>query len=62
VSAEPADGVIDAQGQPVHEDGVAALPGVYFAGMDFAVTRKSGTILAIAEEAPRLVEYITRRR
>lgn len=55
-------GVIDAQGQPVHEDGVAALPGVYFAGMDFAVTRKSGTILAIAEEAPRLVEYITRRR
>jgi pimeloyl-ACP methyl ester carboxylesterase len=55
-------GVLDAWGQPVHEDGVAALPGIYFAGMDFASTRKSGTILAIAEEAPRLVEHIAGRR
>ena len=44
-------GALDALGQPVHEDGVAALPGLYFAGLDFASTRKSGTILAIAEEA-----------
>ena len=55
-------GVLDARGQPVHEDGVAAMPGIYFAGMDFASTRKSGTILAIAEEAPRLVEHIAGRR
>jgi putative flavoprotein involved in K+ transport len=51
-------GVLDAEGQPLHEDGVAALPGIYFAGLDFASTRKSGIILAIAEEAPRLVEHI----
>lgn len=51
-------GALDAAGQPVHEDGVAALPGLYFAGLDFASTRKSGIILAIAEEAPRLVEHI----
>ena len=51
-------GVLDPKGQPVHEDGVAALPGIYFAGMDFATTRKSGTILAIAEEAPRIVKRI----
>jgi putative flavoprotein involved in K+ transport len=51
-------GVLDAQGQPVHEDGVASLPGVYFAGLDFATTRKSGTILAIAKESARLVEHI----
>jgi putative flavoprotein involved in K+ transport len=50
--------VLDARGQPVHEDGVAPLPGIYFAGLDFASTRKSGTILAIAEEAARLVEHI----
>ncbi|MHC2299186.1 putative flavoprotein involved in K+ transport [Rhizobium mongolense] len=51
-------GVLDAAGQPVHEDGVAALPGLYFAGLDFASTRKSGIILAITEEAARLVEHI----
>ncbi len=55
-------GVLDDRGQPVHEEGVAAAPGIYFAGLDFASTRKSGTILAIAEEAPRLVEHIARRR
>jgi len=55
-------GVLNAQGQPVHEDGVASRPGVYFAGLDFATTRKSGTILAVAEEAARLVERITARR
>lgn len=51
-------GALDAAGQPVHEDGVAAMPGLYFAGLDFASTRKSGIILAIGEEAPRLVEHI----
>jgi putative flavoprotein involved in K+ transport len=54
--------VLDARGQPVHEDGVTNLPGIYFAGLDLATTRKSGTILAIAEEAARLVEHITGRR
>lgn len=51
---------LDAAGQPVHTDGVGVLPGLYFAGLDFASTRKSGIILAIAEEAPRLVEHIAR--
>ncbi|RWO90673.1 MAG: FAD-dependent oxidoreductase [Mesorhizobium sp.] len=51
-------GALDSAGQPVHVDGVAALPRLYFAGLDFAFTRKSGTILAIAEEAPRLVDHI----
>ncbi|MEI9421541.1 NAD(P)/FAD-dependent oxidoreductase [Mesorhizobium sp. Cs1299R1N1] len=52
---------LDAAGQPVHTDGVGVLPGLYFAGLDFASTRKSGIILAIAEEAPRLVELIVAR-
>jgi putative flavoprotein involved in K+ transport len=51
---------LDTAGQPVHTDGVGVLPGLYFAGLDFASTRKSGIILAIAEEAPRLVEHIAR--
>ncbi|CAH1679495.1 FAD-dependent oxidoreductase [Hyphomicrobiales bacterium] len=54
-------GVIDPSGQPVHEDGVASLPGVYFAGLDFASTRKSGIILAVAEEANRLAGHISER-
>ncbi len=54
--------VLDARGQPVHEEGVSILPGIYFAGLDFATTRKSGTILAVAEEATRLVEHIMGRR
>lgn len=49
---------LDGAGQPRHIAGVGIVPGLYFAGLDFAVTRKSGTILAIAEEARHLVDYI----
>jgi putative flavoprotein involved in K+ transport len=34
-------GVLDEERQPVHEKGVAAVPGLYFAGLDFGSTRKS---------------------
>ncbi|WP_085032471.1 NAD(P)-binding domain-containing protein [Ensifer aridi] len=51
-------GALDAAGQPVHEDGVGAIPGLFFAGLDFGSTRKSGTIPAIAEEAARLVNRL----
>ncbi len=54
-------GALDAAGKPLHTDGVGALPGLYFAGLDFASTRKSGIILGIAEEAPRLVGHIVMR-
>jgi putative flavoprotein involved in K+ transport len=54
-------GALDARGQPVHEEGVAAQPGLYFAGLDFASTRKSGTLLSLTEEAPRLVSQILAR-
>ncbi len=54
-------GALDAAGQPVHEDGVGAIPGLFFAGLDFGSTRKSGTIPAIAEEAARLVKRLIRK-
>jgi putative flavoprotein involved in K+ transport len=54
-------GVLDARGQPVQEEGTTACPGLYFAGLDFGSTRKSGTILAVAEETRRLVEHIAAR-
>jgi putative flavoprotein involved in K+ transport len=51
-------GVLDARGRPVQEEGVSPMRGIYFAGLDFASTRKSGTILAIAEEAARIVRHV----
>jgi putative flavoprotein involved in K+ transport len=54
-------GTLDERGQPVHDEGVSAQPGVYFAGLDFAATRKSGTLLSLAEEMPRLISHIVAR-
>jgi putative flavoprotein involved in K+ transport len=51
-------GLLDARGRPVQEEGVSRMRGIYFAGLDFGSTRKSGTILAIAEEAARLARHL----
>lgn len=51
-------GALDRLGQPLHENGASPCPGLYFAGLDYALTRKSGTIPAIASEAAALVEVI----
>lgn len=53
--------VLDAEGQPSYENGLASVPGVYFAGLPFAISRRSGTILAITGEAALLAEDIQRR-
>ncbi|MER9773185.1 NAD(P)/FAD-dependent oxidoreductase [Mesorhizobium sp. M0220] len=55
-------GALDAAGQPIHEDGVGAIPGLFFAGLDFGSTRKSGTIPAIPEEAAGIVERLVQVR
>jgi len=54
-------GVIDEHGTPIHKNGVAPVAGMYFAGLDFAVSRRSGTILAIDEEANRFGNLIYAR-
>ena len=53
--------VLDAQGQPLHESGFTGVPGIYFAGLPFAVSRRSGTILAVDGEAALLAEHIQHR-
>jgi putative flavoprotein involved in K+ transport len=55
-------GVLNARGQPLEDEGLTEAPGLYFAGVDFSSTRKSGLIVAIAEEAQRLVGHIVARR
>ncbi|WOS66703.1 flavin-containing monooxygenase [Sinorhizobium fredii] len=52
---------IDDDGQPIHQDGTGFVPGLYFSGLDFASTRKSGIIAGVAEEAARLVDHLARR-
>lgn len=54
-------GVLDGQRQPVHEDGIAPVPGIYFAGLDFASTRRSGTVMAVEDEARRFAGQILAR-
>jgi putative flavoprotein involved in K+ transport len=46
----------------LEDEGLTEAPGIYFAGVDFSSTRKSGTINAIAEEAQSLVGHIVARR
>jgi putative flavoprotein involved in K+ transport len=54
-------GAIGVDQQPSHVDGIGAASGVYFAGLDFASTRKSGTILASMDESRTIVGHIQRR-
>jgi putative flavoprotein involved in K+ transport len=54
-------GLLDAEGQPIPVDNISSVPGIYFAGLDLASTRRSGTVLAIAEEAARIVHDIIKR-
>lgn len=54
-------GVLDNEGQPIHEKGVASAPRIYFAGLPFAISRRSGTILAIEGEAALLADDIESR-
>ncbi|WP_192361134.1 flavin-containing monooxygenase [Mesorhizobium mediterraneum] len=54
-------GALNAAGHPIHEDGIGTVPGLYFAGLDFASTRKSGTLPAVAGEAGLMVDHIAKR-
>jgi putative flavoprotein involved in K+ transport len=54
-------GAIGADRQPSHVDGIGTVGGLYFPGLDFASTRKSGTILASTDESRTIVGDILRR-
>ena len=54
-------GALGEDGQPLHIDGIGVASGLYFPGLDFASTRKSGTVLAAAEESARMVAHILKR-
>ena len=49
--------VCDEDGYPVQERGVTRYPGLYFVGLPWLHTRKSGLLLGVGEDA----EYIAGR-
>lgn len=52
--------LLDDAGQPAQEAGFARVPGIYFPGLPFSLSRRSGTLMAIAEEAERIAGDIQR--
>lgn len=54
-------GTLGPDQQPLQVNSMAAAEGIYFAGLDFASTRKSGTILASVDESRAIVGHIQQR-
>jgi putative flavoprotein involved in K+ transport len=54
--------VCDAQGKPIHHDGISPVPGVHFIGLPWLRMRKSGIIHGIAEDAGFIAAKIIRVR
>ena len=48
-------------GQPIHERGVAAVPGLFFVGFPWLTKQKSGIVNGVGEDAERIAGHIARR-
>jgi putative flavoprotein involved in K+ transport len=48
----------DEDGYPAHEEGVAAVPGLYFVGLHFLRARKSGLLVGVGEDAQRIARAV----
>ena len=53
--------VTEADGTPVHHNGEAPVPGIYFIGFPWLSKRKSGVVLGIDEDARHITELILNR-
>lgn len=51
----------DANGTPVHQNGVAAVPGLYFLGLSWLSRRASSFIFGVERDAAHLAEQIAAR-
>jgi putative flavoprotein involved in K+ transport len=49
---------LDAEGQPIHEQGISPVRGLYFIGFPWLASRKSGIIYGIEEDARHIAEAI----
>jgi putative flavoprotein involved in K+ transport len=53
--------VLDAAGEPVHQRGVSAHPGLYFLGLPWLYTLKSSVLCGVGRDALHLAEAIAAR-
>ena len=53
--------VTEPNGMPVHQNGEAPVPGIYFIGFPWLSKRKSGVVLGIDEDARHITELILQR-
>lgn len=53
--------VLDAEGRPRHDGGVAPVPGVYFVGFPWLRRRKSGIICGVEDDAAFVAGQVARR-
>jgi putative flavoprotein involved in K+ transport len=53
---------VDAAGRPVHQRGVSAEPGVYFAGLSWQSRRGSAFIWGVWHDAAFVADHIARMR
>jgi putative flavoprotein involved in K+ transport len=53
--------VLDAGGAPIHDEGVAALPGIYFLGLPWLSKMNSSFLSGVADDAARLADIIQSR-
>ena len=49
---------LDARGEPVQHRGVADVEGLYFLGLHWMHTFKSGTFLGIGEDADHVADHL----
>ena len=53
--------IFDAFGYPVQERGVTAQPGLYFVGLHWLHTIKSGLLAGVGDDAAHVAEHIASR-
>jgi putative flavoprotein involved in K+ transport len=50
--------ILSARGEPIHNGGVAPVPGIYFLGLPWLSKMSSSFLSGVGDDAARLVEYI----
>jgi putative flavoprotein involved in K+ transport len=50
--------VLDAEGKPIHQQGISSVKGLYFIGFPWLISRKSGIVYGIAEDARTIAAAI----
>jgi putative flavoprotein involved in K+ transport len=53
--------VLGARGEPVHEHGVATMPGIYFLGLPWLSKMNSSFLAGVGDDASRLADHISAR-